>query len=304
MAFKIPTGYERFANEVFARFRNLLDKNVFSGITKLTLREWESNFATDEERYLAAHLLDALIFRTDPMVASTSQHVVEMVLPKILIEQRLYASSTIDAFVEALGNGDTALGLRFVAVDGNLLASVPGKSGALLIRHFSRAANIHKNLLWRPENMVQLQDDVRVLVFLDDCVGTGRQFGKFSRVYKLAELSERYTLIYIPFVAHHTGLNDLNQKYPFLHITPVEVLGPQSDFFAECPSSPGIWVRDRSNTVAEIKAFYSALMRRRGVTRSTNFGLNLSLGFSFSTPNNTLKAYFSDQGTWKRLLVR
>ena len=67
MAFKIPTGYERFANEVFARFRNLLDKNVFSGITKLTLREWESNFATDEERYLAAHLLDALILKTDPM---------------------------------------------------------------------------------------------------------------------------------------------------------------------------------------------------------------------------------------------
>jgi hypothetical protein len=304
MAFKIPTGYERFASEVFARFRNLLDKNVFTGITKLTLREWESNFATDEERYLAAHLLDALILRTDPMVASTSQHVVEMVLPTILVELRHYMSQSIDEFVQSLSNGDTDLGLRFVAVDGNLLAAAPGKSGALLIRHFSRATNISKNLLLRPENMAQLQGDVKVLVFLDDCVGTGKQFGKFSTVYKLSELSERHTLIYIPFVAHPTGLEDLNKKYPFLHVTPVEVLGPQSDFFAERPSSPGIWNRDSTNTVADIKAFYSALMTRKGVTREPRFGLNLSLGFSFSTPNNTLKAYFSDQGSWKRLLVR
>ncbi len=304
MAFKIPSGYERFANEVFARFRNLLDKNVFTGIAKLTLREWQSNFATDDEHYLAAHLLDALILRTDPMVDSASQHVVEMVLPKILVKQGLYVSPDIDAFVKSLGDGDIGLGLRFVAVDGNELAPTPGKSGAQLIRHFSRAADINKNLLLRPENMEQLQDDVRVLVFLDDCVGTGTQFGKFSTAYKLEDLAKRHCLIYIPFVAHPKGLTKLNNKYPFLHVTPVEVLGPLSNFFAECPLNPGVWARDRSNSVVDIKAFYSELMARKGVSPEPSFGLNLSLGFSFSTPNNTLKAYFSNQGMWKRLLVR
>ena len=281
-----------------------MDKNVFTGIAKLTLREWQGNFATDEEHYLAAHLLDALIFRTDPMVDSTSQHVVEMVLPKILAENGLYVSSDIDAFVKSLADGDVGLGLRFVAVDGNQLAPTPGKSGAQLIRHFSRAANINRNLLLRPENMELLQDDVRVLVFLDDCVGTGTQFGKFSTAYKLEDLAKQHCLIYIPFVAHLKGLKKLNHKYPFLHVTPVEVLGPQSNFFAESLLNSGVWARDSSNSVADVKAFYSELMARKGVTPEPSFSLNLSLGFSFSTPNNTLKAYFSNQGMWKRLLVR
>ncbi len=148
MAFKIPTGYERFANEVFARFRNLLDKNVFSGITKFTLREWESNFATDEERDPAAHLLDALDIKTNrPTVASTSQHVVEMVDPTI---DRTGTIRIIDHRCVRAGsaNGDTALGLDLWQFGTNLLASVPEKAEHVSIRHFSRAANIHRNLLW------------------------------------------------------------------------------------------------------------------------------------------------------------
>ncbi len=303
MAFQIPRGYDRFANEVFSRFRILLSRHVFNGITQLTLRDWQSNFVSDEEQYLAAHLLDALMFRTDPMIDSTSQHVIEMVLPKILMENSLYGSPTIDDFMESLAHGDLNLGLRFVAVDGSFEAT-PGKSGAQLIRQFSRSTGVNKNLLLRPENIVSLGNDAKALIFIDDCVGTGRQFDKFCKAYNLVGLKESYKLIYIPFVAHYVGLKFLNKKYPFLCIAPVEELGLASNFFNRSVSDQNIWMRDNSNTVADVKNFYSSLMASRGVRPESKYCLNLSLGFSFSTPNNTLKAYFSNQGSWQRLLVR
>lgn len=303
MAFSIPNGYDRFANEVFARFRVLLSKNVFSGITQLTLREWLSNFNGDEEQYLAAHLLDALIYRTDFMVDSASQHVIEMILPTILRKYGLYSSPSIDDFVNSLSVGDLALGLRFVAVDGTF-EKVPGKSGAQLIRQFSRSTGIKKSLLLRPEHMGTLDLSVKTLIFIDDCIGTGGQFKRFCNAYNLSNLANRYTLIYIPLLAHPSGINILNETCPFLHVKPVEILGLGSDFFSECSSRQNIWARDQSNSVIDVKNIYDNLMSRHGVSRESKFSLNLSIGFSFSTPNNTLKAYFSDQGTWKKLLIR
>lgn len=303
MAFIIPNGYERFANEVFSRFRLLLSKNVFTGITQLTLREWLSNFTSDEEQYLAAHLLDALIYRTDLMVDSASQHVIEMILPNALKKTGFYYSESIDAFVRSLSSGDLDIGLRFVAVDGTF-EEAPGKSGGQLIRQFSRSTGLNKSFLLRPENIGKLDSSVNSLIFIDDCIGTGSQFKRFCKAYKLYELSNRYNLIYIPLIAHPSGVEKINAAFPSVCIWPVEVLGRGSDFFSEDRSRKGIWWRDQCNSVIDVKNIYSQLMNRHGVSPESKFNLNLSIGFSFSTPNNTLKAYFSAQGTWKKLLVR
>lgn len=269
----------------------------------LTMRSWLGNFSTDEDQYLAAHLLDALIYRTDAMLDSTSQHVIEMVLPDELKRLGLYNSNSVDQFIEQLVSGDELLGIRFVAVDGSF-EQTPGKSGAQLIRQFYRATKVNKKLLVRPENISKLNNGVKTLVFLDDCLGTGSQFSRFCDYYKLKQLSDKFSLIYLPFVAHSTGLRTLKTGYPFLNLAPVEKLSNENNFFSESKSSKGIWLRDGKNSISDVKKHYRSLLKSKGASGESEYCLNLSLGFYFSTPNNTLKAYFSDQGNWKGLLVR
>lgn len=303
MAFFIPDEYARFSCEVFDRFKILLSKNIFTGISQLTFRQWLANFQTEEESYLAAHLVDSLILRTDLMLDSTSRHIVEMCLPKILKRHNNYTSPDISSFTRSLSSGDLSLGLRFVAVDGTF-SKAPAKSGATLIRIFSRATGIPKRLLVRPENLTTLPDTVKTLIFLDDCVGTGRQFDGFCDSYQLSTLASRFELVYIPLLGHQQGIDFLNQRHPHVKVYPVEVLGPSCNFFQSSASNLSTWAKDNTNSVGDVQNFYDDLLRRKGVSKESEFCLNLSLAFSFSTPNNTLKAYFSDQGTWNRLLVR
>lgn len=301
--FHIPRDFARFANQVERRFSVLLQKRVLTGIEILQLRNWRNNFESDEERYLAAHLLDSLVFRTEKMLASSSNHVLQMMLPNILMRCGRLHSPDLHDFLNKMTQGTAETGMRFVPVDG-LFATKP-KSGGELVRLFERATGVRDNLLVRPENIHKLGAAVKTLVFLDDCLGTGTQFKKFSDFYKLPQYAPARTLIYIPFVAHREGIEKLRQTCQSVLVCPVEVLGPNADFFYEDPDRAGIWNRDKYNTVEAVRKFYGETLEKRQVSlKEGAFCLNLSLGFNISTPNNTLKAFFSQEGSWERLLVR
>lgn len=301
--FYIPNSFARFASQVERRFSVLLQKRVLTGIDMLQLRKWLGNFESDEERYLAAHLLDSLVFRTEKMLASSSNHVLQMLLPNILMRCGQLRSPDLQDFLTTMTCGKTETGIRFVAVDGTF-ATRP-KSGGELIRLFSRATDVRNDLLVRPENICELGPAVKVLVFLDDCLGTGTQFKRFSDFYKLHEQVPNRMLIYIPFVAHRRGIHNLREACPALQVYPVEILGPNADFYYEDPKNPGIWNRDKFNSVEAVRKFYGKTLVSCSVSPKENkFCLNLSLCFSISTPNNTLKAFFSQEGSWERLFVR
>ncbi|HJV74706.1 MAG TPA: hypothetical protein VJ654_10825 [Noviherbaspirillum sp.] len=134
MEFHIPDGFARFASQVERRFAVLLQKRVLTGIDVLQLRKWLNNFESDEERYLAAHLLDSLVLRTDKMLASSSEHVLQMLLPNALISCNRFKVDDLAEFISRMTSGKTETGIRFVAVDGTF-EKTPGKSGAALIGH-------------------------------------------------------------------------------------------------------------------------------------------------------------------------
>jgi hypothetical protein len=303
-AFHIPDVFARFSSQTEKRFDVLIKKRALTGIDVLQLRSWLSNFDTDEGRYLAAHLLDSLVYRSDKMLESSSHHLLQMMLPNVLARCGVYKASDLNSFLERIANGDQKLGIRFVAVDG-LFAPVPGKSGAALIRIFGRATGVPDSLLVRPENIVRLTQDVKALIFLDDCLGTGAQFCTFSEHYALKKMATSRKLIYVPYVAHQSGIDKLGTDFPELIVCPVETLGATADFFAGTSTDPTIWRRDRTNGVAAVRACYRTLLLGRGVNPDeSRFCLNLSLAFGISTPNNTLKAFHSTEGKWNRLFTR
>lgn len=302
MAFHVPDKNYGLFQDVVERFRVLLKQRVITGIDETTLDCWLGNFHTDEEQYFAACVLGRLIYRSQAMIDSSIDHLLHCMLPTFLRQYDLFPFADIESFLSTLQTKDSSYPVRFVGVDGSK-ASDTGKSGALIIRWFKQHARIDKSLTCRPDKLHELPGKIQCLVFVDDTLGTGKQFDDFAKEHGLAEKTH-IRMVYCPLVAHEEGLRKLREKCPWLTVLPVEVLDGRHQFFCESPEKPGLWKIDDCNTVADAKAFYQQLTKRRGIPSSTKFSLDLVLGFEHSTPNNTLSLLWASSDDWEKLLKR
>lgn len=303
MAFFIPERYEDFYDQTVQRFKLLLQKQVLTGIDLNNLNQWLANFQTQEERYLAAHLLNSLVYRSGNMLCSSFQHLIHCELPGSLQQHGYEMPNGLVAFHESLQAATQAFPLRFVAVDGSF-EPTPGKSGAVIIRQFKRHLNVSKHILCRPEHMAGLPAHVRYLVFIDDLLGTGTQFTKFANFYQLANLRDRFVMVYSPQLSHANGIAHLAKHFPWLSVLPVEPLGTGHQFFRVKEATPNRWHADGDNTTDDVKAFCDGLAEKAQIPKRTKHLLDLTILFEHAAPNNTLPFYWAVSPKWRPLIPR
>lgn len=303
MAFHVPSDRRGFYGDVVHRFRHLLHKGIITGIDPIRLNGWLGNFFTDEDKYLAAHLLSRLTYRADAMVKSSFQHLAHCELPCVLRAKRILAFDDLDSFGRILSGDDAATPFRFVAVDGTF-EKTPGKSGAVVIRAFRRHLNVSKLLLCRPERLAELPASVKALIFVDDLVGTGHQFQIFSTHYKLAELTKQRTLVYCPLLAFKSGLTDLAKNLPWLEIHPVETLDEGHQFFHPSYKDETIWGADEANTVLDVRAHVADLCKHNQIPTTTRHTLDLVVAFEHAVPNNSVSMLSMKSARWQPLFDR
>lgn len=303
MAFNVPSNRLGFFDEIDHRFRLLLHKGIITGIDQIRLNGWLANFKSPEDKYLAAHILNGLTYRSDAMVRSSFQHLVHCELPQVLRTSANLLFPDLDTFDTALGDDDKMPGLRFVAVDGTF-EETPGKSGAVVIRQFRRHLRISKKLLCRPENLSDLPDTVRALVFIDDMVGTGRQFKTFANYYGLSNHVGKRALIYCPLLAFDAGVKKISQALPWLEIRPVETLGACHRFFRPLDGDPKLWGADATNQVQDVREHVSELCRRSDLPSKTQHSLDLVVAFEHAVPNNSMPLLSIKTARWQPLFDR
>ncbi|SEQ55250.1 hypothetical protein SAMN03159444_01924 [Pseudomonas sp. NFACC02] len=302
MSFHVPEKHESLFSEVQQRFRMLLKRRIVTGIDEETLDCWLANFRTDEERYFAACVLGRLTFRSKSMIDSSIDQLLNCVLPTYLRQKGLFPYDDIESFLESIQKDDPAHFIRFVGVDGSRQHDT-GKSGVVVIRHYKRRARIPKSITTRPDALGDLPAHVKCVVFLDDMLGTGKQFDTFAKTHVLAEKSEVH-LVYCPLVAFEKGLGKLGESCPWLTVLPIEILTERHQFFCESSQKVGLWAVDEINTVADARGFYDRLAGKRGIPKTTRHGLDLLLGFEDSTPNNSLSVLWASSENWQNLLTR
>ena len=299
----MPEKFETLIDDVDAQFRLLLRKQVITGIDELRYEAWMANFLTPEDRYLAARLLEGLTFRSQAMVCSSIDHLLQSILPCELRRVGLFPYRSIEEFLETLVAGDRGHQVRFVAIDG-AHEPTPGKSGSIVIRQFRRHANISKQLTCRPENIATLPDTVKCLVFVDDMVGTGTQFLSFATHYQLQGQSTKRKILYCPLVAYEGGVAKITRSAPCVRILEVELLDTRHKFYRPATHDPLLWSVDKANAVADVRSHLTELATSRQIPATTRFTLDLVLGFEHATPNNTLPIMWAQSPTWSPLLVR
>jgi hypothetical protein len=299
-SFSMPTTGPSYSAGVVARAQDLINLDIWSGIKPTRLHHWLKNFTSDEEKYLAACILDHLIYRSNDQTLALARHLFARSLMDLVRNDPSIAP--LGPWLEKLQDTSEPNIRLVVAVRED---DPPHKSAHTVARMLSKKLRIRDQWIIKPwEIRAHLAKGVRTFVFVDDFVGTGHQFIDLIRVENLADVINNHYVVYAPFVAYADGVTAIKSAFPSLRFASAELLGPQHQIFnpdAKC-------FEGGASAIAEAKKLYEALLTSRGFDRlGEEFGygdLGIAYAFEHATPDNNLPILWHKWGTWFPLLDR
>ncbi|MCA9216997.1 MAG: hypothetical protein KDB27_28205 [Planctomycetales bacterium] len=300
--FNVPADGSIYAETIFERCRDLIGYQIWSGLQRSRLDAWVANFQTAEERYFAARVLDALIYRSDDQTIALLRHLLCRVVPDYARIGGLPAS--LRQVYYSLRDPKIDPRVRVVPVIPP--GAPPTKSGPLIARHLKRALKISERWIIHPERVAHEVSSIDAVIFVDDFLGTGHQFGQFLADTGLSTYLTSSCFLYACLAGHKHGIDTLRRAFPDLHVATVENLDDShAVFHAESGSFP-----DGVNSIETAKDFYYDLLDDRGITivgqdRRGYGHLEIAYAFEHAVPDNSLPILWWDQSdSWNPLFDR
>jgi len=182
--FTAPPEAEVYAGAVVDRVEGLIEAGVWEGLETVRLRTWLGNFQTELERYFAARVLDALIYRSHAQTLAMMRQLLERCLVDLLRLQP--ANDGLGEWQQGLTqktkSGDPRM--RIVPVVRN--GDPPTKSGVIIARYYKRHLGLNEAwMIWPWQIQEAVDSGVRRFMFVDDFLGTGTQFCKFAALFDI-----------------------------------------------------------------------------------------------------------------------
>ena len=298
----LPEKWEEFYSEMCDKGRRFIQINYWS-IPESTFNSWLANFQEDEEKFLAALLIYRITFRNKDAKLSLVREATDIIIPNFLKDNKLMEIVSIEDFYNNLEFNPYALPFRFATIEDT--DSKPSKSGTSLLRDLYRDAGYHKELNILSNSFSTLPHNIKLIIILDDFLGTGNSFKKYTVKY-IEPNKEKLQFIYIPLAAHEEGLKMISNEYPYISIYPIEILGENDSFFAEemLPE----FVIESGLTAEDIKNNYTRIITEKtSVKKERIFGYgkkSLTHCFDNSSPNNILPIYLHHAENWHKLFTR
>ncbi len=297
MAFKCPSNSEIYVERVISRCRRYIAVNHWT-VQPTALEAWVSNFATREERHLAACLLDSVIFRNEEQVKAMIQQMLQRTLSDALAAQGEFGED----WQTLLGDQLNDPGIRLIPVIRD--TDPPTKSGPLVARLFHRLGGVDENWMTWPWLIQRcINSKAKAIVLIDDFLGSGVQFNAFAKKLKLSEITET-RIVYAPLMAHPDGIAYITKSHPKILIVPGEVLPSDASHFRNLHRRI-----DGHNETAEAKKVYESYWQRIGVhlPERRAYGwrrLGLAIAFQHATPNATLPLFWMNKSPHKPIFQR
>lgn len=301
--FRMPKDADTFSDLVLDRCRSLINTGIWAGVDGARLETWHASFETDLDRYFGSCLLDALIFRSPDQTRALMEQLFQRSIPDHIRRHIPTKGPSADWYDILRQDQSTEPGIRLVPVIRP--SDPPTKSGPTLAREYRRHLQLDERWMIWPEDIPKaVGSGVRVLIFVDDMLGTGSQFMSFFRQFDLHKLPQDVYLVYAPLVAHAKGLARLRMRLPHVHLLSAERLDEHCGVFAASSQC----FDDGVNTPNLARAHYSDFLLRRSLNfGSTQMGfgqLALAYSFAHATPNNSLPLFWANRTTWPALFER
>jgi len=169
------------------------------------------------------------------------------------------------------------------------------KSAHLISRLMKRQLAVRQQWIAKPWELDQhIKTGAQIFVFVDDFLGTGRQFQELIQQENLHWMFASTYVVYAPFAAHSFGIAYLKNEFPKLRIASAEVLDERHGIF----HSQSRCFDDGLNTPEAARDFYLDLTTRKGLavqpSSSLGFGgLGLAYVFEHAVPDNNLPILWS-----------
>ena len=167
----------------------------------------------------------------------------------------------------------------------------PTKSGYQIVRLLKRVLRVNEKWIIKPEKIPKHAHSIKILLFVDDFLGTGKQFSHF--LARLGDYSTTHYVLYAPLTALDDGINTIKSKFPYLRIACAEHLRHTHNVFHPDSSC----FDDGINTPADAKEFQANLFKQFGIPLSRKKqlgygGAGLAYVFQHACPNNCLPLFW------------
>lgn len=301
-AFRLPNDGPIYADSIFSRCRDLISYEVWSGIPLHRLDTWIANFATAEEQYFAARVLDTLIYRSAEQVIALLRQLFSRVIPDLARCQKLPTSLlTADRTLR-----DDAVDPKVRIVPVIPPTDPPTKSGGTLARILKRTLRHCEQWIVYPDQVADEIGDAEAFIFVDDFLGTGEQFLEFLSDTSLDGLLSSACFVYGPLAGHKDGIEKVRSTIGDVHVEAVELLDATHGVFNEASGS----FPDEVNSVEVARDFYYDLLANRGIhiegPNRRGYGhYELAYAFEHAVPDNSLPIlWWSQSNDWHPLFDR
>lgn len=296
MKITLPKDWKVYENNIRDRCKHLIEHRIWNGIDIHRLNTWKQNFKSEEERYLAACLLDSLIYRPNEQTFSMIQN---------LLTQNLNNAFRFYKELESIRLPDDLMG-RYKDPSIRLVSAIKKndpvtKSSNEILRFMKRHFMISEKWIINPWNIKEeFSKGVKAVVFIDDFLGTGDQFDEIIKDSELEEAINTNHVFYAPLVAHQKGIDKLKTEYPKLRLIYTERLTLKFHSFFE-----NYFPEEASFA----KVAYLSMFASRGwlFDSGAQFGygdLEITYAFQHAAPDNSLQAFTFRERNWIPLFDR
>lgn len=274
----LPENSETFKSIVVEKIKTYCDTNIWP-FSYEQFAAWLSNFDCKKEEYLALQILDNLIVRSNSMAKASYARLLHSTIRQFLIENSLIEVGTIQKWKSHLVNGTLAQSLRFCPVK---LDNDQGESGSVIYRMLSEELDTDRY------SYAKATKPPKVVVLIDDFIGSGSQFDDFANQIGLEDLMQQSTVLYCPLIGFELGIKKIQKKYSQLQIHPAELIYEADGFFYG--NDKELFKNDLQNTVADVKQAFANMHVKYAPKMDNWFGYEeagLPLAFEWGCPNQT-----------------
>lgn len=295
---------DQYIETVLTKCDALMDAELWRREPSVRPRAWLHNFDL-VDRPAAAVLLDHFVY--------FSTNAVDHMLLSLYRQMR-------DGLIATMGK-ERALATLNEAVFTSVEGEDPNitDSGNLFCRKLRQTAGINDDRFVDPARALQQAKDGKLVVFLDDILGSGSQIdATWKRGYLAAlpysfadvEAQSASHVIYATLVASWTGLERMRADIPAIKVVAAHVLAPAETISGVPRSVLRPDIEDIPAAVEALLAKYSPRLRvppylEGNRTRMYGHGeLGLMIAFEHSTPDSTLPLFWADGSDQWTPLVR
>ena len=132
--FQLPKDGLTYTRTITSRCESLMSTRIWADLDPAAFRRWLANFRNDEERYFAACVLDALIYRSKAQTLS----LISQLFGRVLCDETRLRPTPAGAIPDSLERLRSGSEPGFRLVTAVRQDDPPTKSAHIIVRHLKR----------------------------------------------------------------------------------------------------------------------------------------------------------------------